>query len=193
MQTRLLWPVLALLAPLCACRAQEAPASLPPALAVREVTPLALADTKNVSAFDGLVLAGQPTVQGLEAARNLGVKAVLNSRKDAEMAKLDFDERAVALGLGMTYTWLPWNGAEELTDDVLDRTREFLRTAPRPALYHCASANRVGAGFAAWRALDHGVDLDTALAEGKRVGMRTEAYEPIVRAYVARRLAERGR
>jgi len=156
-------------------------------LAMTTLTPISLADTQNVHAFDGLLTSGQPSVAGLEAARALGVKSVLNSRKPDEMAKVGFDERAVVEGLGMSYVFLPWNGTEELTDEVLDQTRAFLRDAPRPALYHCASANRVGAGWAAWRALDEGLELDAAIAEGKQVGMRTPSYEPKVRDYVARR------
>ena len=37
-----------------------------------------------------------------------------------------------------------------------------------------------------------GWDVADAIAEGKAVGMRTEAYEPKVRDYVARRAASGG-
>jgi len=173
--------------------AKAAPTGTPPTLAVTEITPLALADTPNVHAFAGLLTSGQPTVAGLEAAAALGVRTVLNNRKDSELEKVPFDERAVVEGLGMSYVRIPWGGPEELTDEVLDRSLAFLREAERPALYHCASANRVGAAFAAWRALDHGVELEQALAEGRKIGLRTAALEPIVRGYVERRRAERGR
>ncbi|MEZ6017646.1 MAG: sulfur transferase domain-containing protein [Planctomycetota bacterium] len=169
-----------------------AEAGLPTELTPATLCAFSLADTKNVHVFDGVLTAAQPSAAALEAARALGVKSVLNQRKPAEMEKVDFDERAVAEGLGMTYTHMPWNGPDELTDELLDQTRAYLREAPRPILYHCASANRVGAGWAAWRALDGGVDIDTAIAEGKAVGMRTEAYEPKVRDYVARRAASGG-
>lgn len=157
------------------------------------LAPFDLPGTKNVHVFDQVLTAGQPSVAGLEAARALGVRSVVNLRTEAEMQNVDFDERAIALGLGMRYDYLPWNGASELTDVVLDRMRELLNTAPRPLLFHCASANRVGAGWAAWRALERGLDIEAALAEGRAIGLRTEAYEPIVRDYVARMGALAGR
>ena len=187
-----------LLAVQCSCAVapdapETEPTPLPAALAVTEITPLTLADTPNVHAFEGLLTSGQPTVAGLEAAAAMGVRSVLTNRKDSELETVPFDERAVVEGLGMTYARIPWGGPEELTDEVLDRSVAFLREAERPVLYHCASANRVGAAFAAWRALDQGVEIEAALAEGRKIGMRTAALEPIVRRYVERRRAERGR
>lgn len=175
--------------------APEAPAAAPQALQLIESSTLVAVEVpgvRNVHAMNGLLFAGQPDPDGVQALYTLGVKSVLNSRTQPEMDKAGFDERAVVEGLGMSYVHLPWNGADQLSDDVLDRTREFLRDAPRPALYHCASANRVGAGWIAYRVLDEGVDFETALAEGRTIGLRTEDYVGKVRDYVARR-AEAGR
>jgi protein tyrosine phosphatase (PTP) superfamily phosphohydrolase (DUF442 family) len=147
---------------------------------------LELPGMRNVHAMNGLVLAGQPNPAGLQAVHDLGGKSVLNSRTQAEMDKAGFDERSVVEGLGMTYEYLPWNGPDQLSDEILDRTRAFLRDAPRPALYHCASANRVGAAWIAYRVLDEGLGFDEALAEGRLVGLRTEDYVGKVRDYVAR-------
>ena len=48
-------------------------------------------------------------------------------------------------------------------------------------LLHCASSNRVGAVWAAYRN-GKGADIEAAIAEGKAAGMRAPAFEEAVRA-----------
>jgi len=175
----------------CGAPHSEAPPELPSALAVQTLTVLELPGTTNVHTVAGVITAGQPSVAGFEAARELGVKSVLNNRKPAEMKGLGFDERATVEALGMEYIELPWNGVEELTDVMLDRSRQILREAPRPTLFHCGSANRVGAAWIAWRVLDEGVDVEEAVKEAQTIGLRTPTYEPRVREYVAARQSAR--
>ena len=89
--------------------------------------------------------------------------------------------------LGLTYHNPAWNGEEELTDEVFDQVLDLLRSEERVILFHCSSANRVGAIWVAYRALDGGLDVEEAVGEGKTVGMKSPAYEQKARDYVSRK------
>lgn len=132
--------------------------------------------------FGGIFLASQPSPEDLEQAKKGGVLTVINQRHAAEVT--EFDERAIVESMGLRYENPAFNGPDELTPAILDTTLGLLRTAPRPLLLHCSSANRTGAVWFAYRALDGGLSLDDALAEARRVGLRSAAYEKIVRAYI---------
>lgn len=144
-----------------------------------------IGNTRNVHVFGDVYLAGQPTPEDFAIAEEAGIRTVINSRREVELD--GFDEEALVTELGMRYIALPWNGPDELTDDVFDRSRELLETAERPILFHCASANRIGAVWIPWRVLDGGVPYEEALVEAKLIGLRTDAYEAKAADYVARR------
>jgi uncharacterized protein (TIGR01244 family) len=138
---------------------------------------------ERVHSFDGIYLASQPAPDDLKAAKEAGVRTVLNLRRKEEV--VDWDEKVVAEALGLEYDTVPFGAATELTDDVFDETREILRdTAKRPILVHCASANRVAAVWLAYRVLDDGVPLDAALEEAKAAGLKVTAFEEKARAYI---------
>ena len=85
----------------------------------------------------------------------------------------------------MVYANPVWGAPESLTAEVIDRTRELLRTAERPILLHCKSANRVGAAWLAYRVLDDGATVEESAAEAATVGLRTPAYGERVERYIA--------
>jgi uncharacterized protein (TIGR01244 family) len=149
--------------------------------------PYSCGSIQRLHALGGVFLASQPSAADFEQARQDGVRTVINLRHDQEQP--EFDERAVVEGLGLAYVQLPWNGAEELTDGVYDRTRELLKTAERPILLHCGSANRVGAVWLPYRVLDGGLSFEEALAEARTIGLKTPEYEAKARDYVERRSA----
>lgn len=138
----------------------------------------------NLHAFGGILTAGQPSADDFEEARKAGVATVVNMRHEREMK--GFDEAALMADLGITYVAMPWNGADELTDEIFDRSREILNTAEQPLMVHCGSANRVGAVWIPWRVLDGGISFEEALAEAKTIGLRTPAYAPKARDYIER-------
>jgi uncharacterized protein (TIGR01244 family) len=175
-----LLPLLAASLPLLGACTSSAP--LPPPVEEAE-----LADTRLVHTVDELWLTSQPSPAALEAARDRGVRTVVNMRHEHETP--DAHPRVLVEGLGMTYVPLPWNGPDELTDRVFDRARELFERVERPALVYCASSNRVGAVFVPWRALDGGIALDRALEEGRAIGLRTPAYEERIAEYVTERAA----
>jgi uncharacterized protein (TIGR01244 family) len=132
----------------------------------------------------GLFLASQPAASDFEQAQKGGVRTVVNMRHASEQP--GFDEEAFVGGLGLAYMNPAWNGADELTDEVIEASLAAIRSAERPALIHCASGNRVGAIWYVYRALDGGLDDAAALAEARTVGLKSAAYERVAQAYMAR-------
>jgi uncharacterized protein (TIGR01244 family) len=155
--------------------------------ATEKLEPRTCGSIQRVHTLGGVYLASQPSAADFEQAKQGGIRTVIDLRHTGEVK--DFDERAVVEGLGLAYVQLPWNGVEQLTDEVFDRARELLRTAERPILLHCGSANRVGAVWLPHRVLDGGLSYEAALAEARTIGLKTPEYEARAREYVARRTA----
>ena len=147
----------------------------PPPMAAAKLEPYQCGTVTRLHTFEGLFLASQPSAADFEQAAKGGIRTVLNIRYDAEQP--DMDERAVVLALGLNYIHIPWNGPDELTDEIFDELRAVLNEAERPILFHCGSANRVGAVWMAYRMLEGGLSEDEARAEAKTVGLRSPAYE----------------
>lgn len=156
--------------------------------AIADVEPASCGDVKNMHRIGDLYVAGAVTPSDYPLLKDLGVKTILNIRKDSETPGMD--AAALAKAQGIRYVHLPWSGPDELTAAKLDAMRAALRDAERPMLFHCGSANRVGAGWLAYRVLDEGVAMDRALQEAKTVGLRTPAYESIALAYIRDRQAD---
>ncbi len=168
---------------LAACRtAHDAPR--PATGAPLELVEESCGGVKPLTAFGVLHLAGQPSPAALEELARRGVRMVVNMRHDSE--PIGYDERAAVEALGMAYEHRPWNGAKQLDDRVFGEYRAVFSSAREPTLVHCGSANRVGAVWIAWRVLDGGVELESAVAEARRIGLTSAEYEAQARDYVAR-------
>jgi len=154
-----------------------------PPVVAEKLEPYVCGEIARLHTYDSIFLASQPTPADFEQAALSGVKTVINIRHDKEIT--GFDEAAVVAANGLTYVHLPWNGVDELTDEVFAQTRELLNTAERPILLHCGSANRVGGVWIPWRVLDGGLSFEEALAEAKVVGLKTAGYIDRAREYVA--------
>ena len=153
------------------------------AIQTEVLEPFECGSIKRMHTLGGVFLASQPNADDLAQAQMGGIQTVVNMRHEKEMK---FDEAATVEALGMGYLHPAWNGPDELTDEVFAQYREILRSAPRPMLLHCGSANRVGAVWLPYRVLDGGLSVEAALAEAKTVGMRTPAYEQKALDYVRR-------
>ncbi len=140
---------------------------------------------QRLHTYQGIFLASQPSAADFEQAAQGGIRTVLNLRHGAEQP--DFDEQAHVESLGLNYLHRPWNGPGEMTDGVVDELREVLNSAERPILFHCASSNRVGAVWLAYRALDGGLSIEAALAEARTAGLKSPAYEQRAIEYVRAR------
>jgi len=183
--------VLALLLTLGACTPAEptqspTPQASPASAATSQasVEAATIGSIPNLTRVGNVYFSGQPSPGDLERAKDAGITAVINLRHPAELG--GFNEERAVQALGMAYDSVPWNGPAELTDSVFDSVRALLSETESPTLLHCASANRSGAAWLPYRVLDQGVDLEQAVTEARRIGMRTPGYEEAARAYIAR-------
>jgi len=72
--------------------------------------PTGLFQDKFVSVGEDMYIAGQPSEQALRDLRTKGVTTVVNLRMPEEMARVGFDEAALARELGMNYVQIPMRG-----------------------------------------------------------------------------------
>src|ERR1044071_9226680 len=68
---------------------------------------------KFVSVGDDMFIAGQPTEKALRDLKAKGVTTVVNLRMPEEMARVGFDEAALAKELGITYVYIPMRGTAD--------------------------------------------------------------------------------
>jgi uncharacterized protein (TIGR01244 family) len=168
----------------CATTTPEPEPAPTAAVFVPKLEPYTCEGMERVYSFDSVFLASQPDDAALEKASKNGIRLVINLREPKENGE---SERALVEKLGMTYANVPVS-VELLDDSIVDRVRALLHdSANHPVMIHCSSGNRVGMVWAAIRATRDGVPLETAIAEGKTVGMKTPAFETFVRDYAARR------
>ena len=119
----------------------------------------------------GIITAGQPSAEQLEALARDGVAVIVDLRGTTEPR--GFDERATAARLGLDYHNIPITstlGAEEI-----EAVRALLRErAGRAVLVHCKSANRVGGAMLPYLILDEHLSREDALNVAQRIGLRSE-------------------
>ncbi len=133
-----------------------------------------LGQTPNVHRFGKYLLAGQPSAEDFKLAKEQGIKRVINMRHEQEIK--DLGEPKLVKSLGMDYVSIPWSAPEEMTDALIEETRKAFSDVDTPTLIHCGSANRVGALWMIWRALDGGLQANEAMEEAKRVGLKSQGY-----------------
>ena len=177
------------------CKSADDPSRPQPDVAVEEAAhelpvaeklePYECGNVTRLHTYDGIFLGSQPSPADFEQAKKGGIKTVINLRHHDEIE--GFDEQEVVTDLGLAYYNVPWNGPEELSDERFDEVRELLRTAERPILLHCSSANRVGPMWLAYRVLDDGADYEDALSEAMTVGMKSPDYQAKAKSYVERK------
>jgi uncharacterized protein (TIGR01244 family) len=119
----------------------------------------------------GLAGGGQPSTEALAQLKAMGFKTVINLRTEKEGAKAEQEavERA-----GLRYVWVPVTAESFSPADVARVASVVDDESAGPVLLHCASANRVGAMWAALEAA-RGKPLDEAEAEGRAVGLTSPA------------------
>ena len=156
----------------------------PPALEEKS-----LGDITPVHALGDIYLAGQPSPEDLQLLKKQGIKTIISVRPPSEVS---FDEAAEVKKNGMKFVHLPFKKPEELKPQVFDEVLKVLRDKKSgPTLFHCGSANRVGAIWYAHRVLDGKLSPEDALKEAKVVGLRTPAYLERAQAYVERTKQDR--
>lgn len=115
---------------------------------------------------------GQPTLDGLRQIADKGYKAIVNLRGPKEPFDLA-GEQKLAAELGLRYYGVPVTG-----DFTPEQARQFLEVMQglkdEKVFVHCTTANRVGAMVMMLRVLRDGLSPDDALAEARRIGLRSE-------------------
>lgn len=161
---------------LAAC-ASEPPPAPPKPLAGQPIAPSPLKgfDVAANNVGTRVLIAGQPTPEGLANARDAGVKVVINLRTDTEQG---FDEGAVVRGLGMAYVSVPI-GEKGLTDAKVASFIEAVRALQaQPGgtdrlLVHCQSGNRAAALWAMFEIEDGKLDREEAVARARKLGLKS--------------------
>jgi uncharacterized protein (TIGR01244 family) len=129
----------------------------------------------------GLAAGGQPTAEGLKQLKAQGFKTVINLRTDAEAGAVE--EEAAVAGEGLRYVRVPISPASFGVEDVAAVKRALDDPAAGPVLLHCSTSNRVGAVWAVIQA-QQGKGLEEAVAEGRRVGLKSEVMVEAVRRVI---------
>jgi uncharacterized protein (TIGR01244 family) len=129
-----------------------------------------------------IATAGLITPQGMPKLKELGFRTIVNLRTEQEGAK---DEEAAVKAQGLRYEWVPVTAASLSLEDVRKVEKVFEDPDASPILFHCASANRVGAIWAIL-SVQRGNPLETALEEARQIGLKegpmTEAVKRLVGA-----------
>ena len=139
-------------------------------------------DMQPLHTYGDIYLAGQPTPEDLTLLKQEGFKTIITLRKPNEVS---WDEAATVTQHGMKFVEVPFQDPAELKPEVFDQVLKVLRDKERgPTVLHCASSNRVGAIWYAYRVLDGKLAPEAALREAKIVGLRTPDYFERAQAYV---------
>ncbi len=135
--------------------------------------PTGLFQDKFVSVGDDLFIAGQPTEKGLRELQAKGVRTVVNLRMPEEMARVGFDEAALAKELGMTYVHIPMRGtaANPYGPKQLDAFAAALDAADGKVLLHCTVAWRASHLWAAYLIRERHVPVEAALAQTRHINL----------------------
>jgi protein tyrosine/serine phosphatase len=142
--------LLALAALLCAnCAVAQGTSTA--AAAPEHVQRLALGGVPNFGRVTPtLYRGGQPTAEGLQELKKLGIEIVVNFRNEPEKIAA---ERRDAEALGLRYVSIPWSSWRLPDDAQVVQFLELLRTSPDKKVFvHCHhGADRTGVMVAAFR------------------------------------------
>jgi len=146
-----------------------------------------LGSAVNVHQCGNLFTAGQFTKDDIAALQKAEIKKIVSLRTDGE---IDWDEKAAVEGAEIEFHSIPFKQPETMTDEVFDKVRSLLKDQSSKTLFHCGSASRVGGVWLPYRVLDEGVELETAIAEAKEIGLRSPAMEKKAIDYIKRKQIE---
>jgi uncharacterized protein (TIGR01244 family) len=159
--------------------------------------PAGLFQAKFVSVGDDMFIAGQPTEKALRDLKGKGVTTVVNLRMPEEMARVGFDEAALAKELGMRYVYIPMSGRAEnpYSPKALDTFAAAMASAEGKVLLHCTIAWRASHLWAAYLIRDRNVPVATALSQARQINlmddMRMSDQQPL-EGFLGRAVPEMG-
>jgi protein tyrosine phosphatase (PTP) superfamily phosphohydrolase (DUF442 family) len=122
---------------------------------------------------DEVATGGQPRDSAWPKLAKLGYKTVLTLRTPQEI-NLERQKGAVEAA-GLRFVNIPVGNP---TDAQLDQFLSVVRdNGNNPILIHCTGALRVGAFWMVHRVLDDGFNVEKALEEARRIGLRGRGWE----------------
>ena len=151
--------------------------------AAHPIQPAKIGTAENVHFAGNLFFSGQFAPDDIAELKKLEISRVITLRTDGE---IKWDEKTAIEDAEIEFVQIPFRAPESLTDEVFDKVRAALNDKSKTTLFHCGSANRVGGVWLAHRVLDEGVELETALAEAKTIGLRTAFIEEKALDYIKR-------
>ncbi len=139
----------------------------------------------NFHQVDGNIYRGaQPTGQGWTSLERLGVKTVIDLRREGEHS-IKAEQRAVEAA-GMRYVNVPMSAIVAPTDETVFKALALLQSSGHgPVFVHCRrGVDRTGAVIACYRIAHDGWPNQKALAEAETYGMHW--FEIGLKRYVLR-------
>ncbi len=135
-----------------------------------------LFQVKFVGVGDDMFIAGQPTEKALRDLRAKGVTTIVNLRMPEEMARIGFDEAALAQELGMRYVHIPMRGTptNPYGPKELDTFAAAMAAADGKVLLHCTVAWRASHLWAAYLIRDRSVPPATAVGQARKINLMDE-------------------
>jgi len=131
---------------------------------------------KFASVGDDMFIAGQPTEEALRELRAKGVTTVVNLRMPEEMARVGFDEAALAKELGIRYVHIPMRGTPEnpYGPKELDAFAAAMSSADGKVLLHCTIAWRASHLWAAYLIRERNVPAVEAIRQTRQINLMDE-------------------
>lgn len=125
---------------------------------------------------ENVFIGGQPTERALRELRAKGVTTIVNLRMPEEMARIGFDEAALAKELGMRYVHIPMNGsaANPYGPKQLDAFAAAMSSADGKVLLHCTVAWRASHMWAAYLIRERNIPVQTALEQTRKINLRDD-------------------
>ena len=132
-----------------------------------------LFQARFVSVGDDMFIAGQPTEKALRDLRARGVTTIVNLRMPEEMAKVGFDEAALAKELGIKYVYIPMRGtpANPYGPKELDTFTAAMASADGKVLLHCTIAWRASHLWAAYLIRERKTPVADALSQARLINL----------------------
>jgi len=126
---------------------------------------------------NGLYRSRQPDRKGFEAAKEMGIRTIVDLRSSHSDAKL-------VEGLGFNLVEIPMRAYAFSEDQVL-RALRAIQAGPKPVLLHCQQgADRTGVVSAAYRVVIQDWTKDEAIAELKKGGYGFHWYYLNIPAFI---------
>jgi len=131
--------------------------------------PVVWGSADNVTRVGQLWFSSQPDEAALRAAKEHGVTLVIDLRAPGER---DWDEAAVARGLGLEYENVPVPGKAPFSEAAFAQIDEFVEAHPKEQiLLHCSTGNRAAAWYTTHLVRRQGMPFAEALEIGRRAGI----------------------